>query len=70
MDFQIIIVALIIGCAVIYAASRVRRSLRHDSPCCGCNGCELCEEMKKKGCNMKKEECKKKKDCQKFGQSK
>ena len=61
---QLVIVGLVIAFAVGYAVWRVRRTLRQDAPCCdGCEGCPFHEEMKKHGCD-------KKKDCQKFGQSK
>jgi hypothetical protein len=63
VDIQYVILGVVILGAIVYAVSRVRRTLRQEESCCGCEGCQLCEE-KKKEC------CAKKKDCQKFGQSK
>jgi hypothetical protein len=50
---QLAIVVLIVGCAIAYAALRLRRTLRRDDPCCGCTGCEGCVGMKKQDCEKK-----------------
>ncbi|MBO6056942.1 MAG: FeoB-associated Cys-rich membrane protein [Bacteroidales bacterium] len=70
MFFQFLLVSAIVLGAVIYAVRRLRRSVRQDSPCCGCEGCELCKEWQQNARSTKKQCCEKKKDCQKFAQSK
>jgi hypothetical protein len=58
--WQYCVVTIVLVFAVGYAVWRIRQNLRNESPCCGCEGCEMCKEMKKHGCKDKKE-------CQKFG---
>ena len=56
---QTIIVAACVVTAIVYAAWRIRQTLRqHSDPCYGCRGCDL-----------KKQVCEKK-NSKKFGQSK
>ncbi len=57
---QYLFVSAIVACAVGYAVRRVRHTLQGNTPCCDCEGCELCNEMKKSDCNCKKHGCTKK----------
>ena len=55
-QYCVIIIVLVV--AVGYAGWRIRRTLRSDTTCCGCEGCAL------------KNQCCDKKNCEKFGRSK
>jgi hypothetical protein len=45
---QTIIVLIIIACAVGYATLRIYKTIKqHNSPCYGCKGCELREQIRK-----------------------
>lgn len=52
MDFQLIIVAVVVAACLAYAIQRIRKALRVKAgePCGGCALKEVCEKNKRKGC--------------------